>query len=146
MANRPPLTYTFYIAAIPEKVWEGFTSQESNRVIFTGAELQADFKPGGQIAWMGPGKDGKIIPYVHGEILRCEPPRVLQYTFATTQSERHSRVTLELTPETEATKVVVTQDEWADDDANYNFCADGWPRILSRLKTLIETGKTFKPH
>jgi hypothetical protein len=24
--------------------------------------------------------------------------------------------------------------------------ADGWPRILSRLKTLLETGKTFKPH
>ena len=27
-----------------------------------------------------------------------------------------------------------------------DFSADGWPRILSRLKTLIETGKTFKPH
>ena len=24
--------------------------------------------------------------------------------------------------------------------------ADGWPRILSRLKTLLETGKTFRPH
>ena len=95
---------------------------------------------------MGPGKDGKIIPYVHGEILRSEPPKVLQYTFATAQSERNSRATIELTPETEATKVVVTHDEWADDDANYDFCADGWPRILSRLKTLIETGKTFKPH
>jgi len=23
---------------------------------------------------------------------------------------------------------------------------DGWPRILSRLKTLLETGKTFRPH
>ncbi len=146
MANRPPLTYTFYIAAAPEKVWEGFTSKESNRVIFMGAEFEADFEPGGTIAWMGPGKDGKIIPYVYGEILRSEPPKVLQYTFATAQSERHSRAKLELTPETEATKVVVTHDEWADDDANYDFCADGWPRILSRLKTLIETGKTFKPH
>src|ERR1022692_5245721 len=111
MANRAPLTYTFYIAATPEKVWEGFTSQESNRVIFMGAELQADFKPGGTIAWMGPGKDGKIIPYVHGEILRSEPPKVLQYTFATAQSERNSRATIELTPETEATKVVVRSEE-----------------------------------
>jgi hypothetical protein len=55
-------------------------------------------------------------------------------------------VTLELTPESEATKVTVTHDEWADDDPAYAACADGWPRILSRLKTLIETGKTFKPH
>jgi uncharacterized protein YndB with AHSA1/START domain len=146
MADRLPLTYTFYFAAAPEKVWEGFTSQESNRVIFMGAELHADFKPGGEIAWMGPGKDGKIIPYVHGKVLRADAPKVLQYTFATSQSERFSRATVELTPETEATKVVVTHDEWAEDDPNYDFCADGWPRILSRLKTLIEMGKTFKPH
>ena len=53
---------------------------------------------------------------------------------------------VELTPETEATKVPVTHDEWSEDDKAYKDCADGWPRILSRLKTLIETGKTFKPH
>ena len=49
-------------------------------------------------------------------------------------------------PESEAVKVSVTHDEWAEDDTGYAFCADGWPRILSRLKTLLETGKTFKPH
>jgi hypothetical protein len=42
--------------------------------------------------------------------------------------------------------VTVTHDEWAEDDPGRTFCSDGWPRILSRLKTLIETGKTFKPH
>ena len=47
MAHQAPLKYVFYIAATPEKVWEGFVSQESNRIIFSGAELQADFKPGG---------------------------------------------------------------------------------------------------
>lgn len=147
MANRAPLGYTFYFGAPPEKVWEGFTSVESNRTIFQGAELKADFRPGGEIAWMGPDKDGKIVAYVHGKVLRCEPPRVLQYTFAMMgHPDKYSRATVELTPETEATKVVVTHDEWADDDTNYAACADGWPRILSRLKTLIETGKTFKPH
>jgi uncharacterized protein YndB with AHSA1/START domain len=58
MAHQAPLNYVFYIAATPEKVWEGFVSQESNRIIFSGAELQADFKPGGSIAWVGPGPDG----------------------------------------------------------------------------------------
>ena len=43
MAHQPPLKYVFYIAATPEKVWEGFVSQETNRIIFAGAELQADF-------------------------------------------------------------------------------------------------------
>lgn len=53
---------------------------------------------------------------------------------------------LELTPETEAVKVVVTNDEFGDDDPAYTQNEDGWPRILSRLKTLLETGKTFRPH
>ena len=51
----------------------------------------------------------------------------------------------ELVPESEA-KVSVIHDQWAEDDTAYTSSADGWPRILSRLKTLIETGKTFKPH
>jgi hypothetical protein len=41
MAHQTPLKYVFYIAATPEKVWEGFVSRESNRIIFSGAELQA---------------------------------------------------------------------------------------------------------
>jgi hypothetical protein len=55
-------------------------------------------------------------------------------------------VTIALTQESEAVKVVVTNDGWADDDPAYLQNADGWPRILSRLKTLLETGKTFRPH
>ena len=43
MAHQTPLKYIFYIAETPEKVWEGFVSRESNRIIFSGAELQADF-------------------------------------------------------------------------------------------------------
>lgn len=86
------------------------------------------------------------MTYVQGEILRCEPHKVLQYTFRSGQSKVPSRVTIELMPETEATKVAVTHDGWATDDPSYSGCAAGWPRILSRLKTLIETGKTFKPH
>ncbi len=146
MADQAPLKYVFYIAAPPEKVWEGFVSAESNRIIFSGAEFQADLKPGGEMAWVGLGPDGKPMSYVHGKILRLEPPRVFQYTFATGQNNRTSRVTIELVPETEATQVTVTHDGWAEDDTTYNASADGWPRILSRLKTLLETGKTFKPH
>jgi uncharacterized protein YndB with AHSA1/START domain len=146
MAEQPPQNYTFYFAATPEKVWEGFVSPESNRIIFAGAEFEADLKPGGSLAWVGPGPDGKPMAYVQGNVLESNPPKLLQYTFAMGQNGKSSRVTLELTPESEATKVTVVHDEWAADDPTYASCADGWPRILSRLKTLIETGKTFKPH
>ena len=146
MADQTPLKYVMYIAATPEKVWEGFVSKETNRILFMGAELEAEWKAGGAMAWVGPGPDGKPTKYVHGEVLQVDPPKKLQYTFAMGQSETRSRVTLELVPETEATKVTVIHDGWAEDDSAYAATADGWPRILSRLKTLIETGKTFKPH
>jgi len=145
MGQKAPLNYVYYIAATPEKVWEGFVSAESNRIIFS-AEFQADLKPGGVMALVGPGPDGKPMTYVHGKVIRVDPPKSLQYTFAMGQNDKASRVTLELAKETEATKVTVTHDEWAEGDSTYASCADGWPRILSRLKTLIETGKTFKPH
>jgi uncharacterized protein YndB with AHSA1/START domain len=146
MPNREPLNYVFYFAASPERVWEGFVSAESNRVIFMGAELKTELKPGGSIEWVGPGPDGKPVAYVHGKVLQVEAPRLLQYTFAMGPNQKMSRATIQLVPESEATQVTVTHDEWADDDPTYTACADGWPRILSRLKTLIETGKTFKPH
>jgi uncharacterized protein YndB with AHSA1/START domain len=117
MAHQAPLKYIFYIAATPEKVWEGFVSRESNRIIFSGAELQGDFKFSGSLAWVGAGPDGKPMTYVRGKVLRFEQKSL----------------------------VTVTHDEWAEDDPTYVACADGWPRILSRLKTLLETGKTFKP-
>ena len=146
MADQTPLHFVSYFAAPPDKVWEGFVSPESNRIIFGGAELEVDLKPGGSMNWVGAGADGKRSTYVRGEVLQSEPPKLLQYTFALGSSSRISRVTIELVPETEATRVSVTHDQWAEDDSSYASCADGWPRILSRLKTLIETGKTFKPH
>jgi uncharacterized protein YndB with AHSA1/START domain len=146
VAQQTPLHFVFYFAAPPGKVWEGLVSPESNRIIFMGAELEVDLKPGGPMNWVGIGADGKRTVYVRGEVLQSMPPKLLQYTFAIGSSDKVSRVTIELVPESEATRVSVKHDQWAEDDIAYASSADGWPRILSRLKTLIETGKTFKPH
>jgi len=144
--SKPPLVFTFYIAAPIEKVWDGFVSKEANRTIFMGAEFDIDLRPGGAMTWSGPGKDGKPTRYVTGEVVRADAPSRLEYTFGMGDGTVKSRVVIALTPETEAVKVVVTNDQFADDDAAYQQNADGWPRILSRLKTLLETGKTFRPH
>jgi hypothetical protein len=53
--------------------------------------------------------------------------------------------TIKLVPETEATKVTVTHDQWPEDDPTYVSCCDGWPRILSRLKTLLRLGTHSSP-
>jgi uncharacterized protein YndB with AHSA1/START domain len=144
--TNPPLIFTFYIAAPIEKVWGGFVSKEANQERFMGADFEVELRPGGSMAWSGPGKDGKPIRYVTGRVLRVDAPRLLEYEFGTGMGEKMSHVQLELTRETEATKVTVVNDRWTEDDPAYSQNADGWPRILSRLKTLLETGKTFRPH
>lgn len=111
-----------------------------------GAELEVDLWPGGTMTWSGLGKDGKPMRYVTGEVVRAEAPKLLEYKFGMGDGAVMSRVAVELTPESEAVKVVLTNDEWQGDDPAYAQNADGWPRILSRLKTLLETGKTFKTH
>ena len=62
--TKPPLLFTFYIAAPIEKVWDGFVSKEANRTIFMGADFEIDLRTGGAVAWSGPGKDGQPTRYV----------------------------------------------------------------------------------
>ena len=38
---KAPLSFTFYIAAPIEKVWNGFVSKEANQTIFMGADFDA---------------------------------------------------------------------------------------------------------
>ncbi|PYV61236.1 MAG: hypothetical protein DMG95_12665, partial [Acidobacteria bacterium] len=76
---KAPLSFTYYIAAPVEKVWNGFVSKEANQIIFMGAEFEADLRPGGAMTWSGPGKDGKPMRYVTGEVLRAEPPKLFEY-------------------------------------------------------------------
>ena len=111
-----------------------------------GADFDVDLKPGGAMEWSGPGKDGKPMRYVTGRVIQADPPKLLEYEFGMGMGETMSHVRIDLAPESEAVKVVVTNDGWQEDDPAYAQNADGWPRILSRLKTLLETGKTFRPH
>src|SRR5436305_7807043 len=125
---RTPLIFTLYIAAPLEKVWDGFVSKEANKTIFLGADFEVDLRPGGAMAWSGPGKDGKPMRYVTGEVLRADPPKLFEYKFGMGDGAVMSRVKLELTPETEAVKVVVTNDGWQDDDPAYAQNAAGCAR------------------
>ena len=79
--------------------------------------------------------------------MRFEPPKVFQYSFAMGANDKESRVTLELVPETEATQVTVTHDEWAEDDSTYAACADGWPRhSFPAEERCLRPGRRVKPH
>lgn len=95
---------------------------------------------------VGTGQRRQADAVRYGRVLKVEAPALLEYDFGMGMGESRSHVKVELTQESEAVKVVVTNDGWAETDPAYAQNADGWPRLLSRLKTLLETGKTFRPH
>ena len=98
------------------------------------------------MTWSGPGKDGKPMRYVTGEVLRAEPPKLFEYKFGMGDGAVMSRVKVELTPETEAVKVAVTNDRGRTMTRRMLRMRMDGREVLSRLKTLPETGKTFRPH
>jgi len=62
VSEHAPLRFVFYFAAPPDKVWEGFVSPESKRVIFMGAELETNLKPGGPMNWIGSDPMANALP------------------------------------------------------------------------------------
>jgi uncharacterized protein YndB with AHSA1/START domain len=61
-----------------------------------GADFGVDLKPGGAMTWSGPGKDGKPMRYVTGEVLRVEAPRLFEYRFGMGDGAVMSKVKVEL--------------------------------------------------
>jgi len=69
-------------------------------------------------------------------------------TFEHEYSERHgggpedrSRVTWEIEPKGEVCKLTLIHDGWHGESKSYQSAGEGWPMILSGLKTLLETGQ-----
>src|ERR1700743_3232154 len=81
------------------------------------------------------------------------PPRHhLVFPRGSRQSPKTSRVTFEIEPAARAdfhelvaasTRLTVTHDELDSDSQMLKSISNGWPIVLSGLKTLLETGKTL---
>lgn len=75
-----------------------------------------------------------------GEVLQCDPPRLLSYTFHSPgkEEEQPSRVVFELEPNGSTVKLTLTHDEL--DEKSFTIISRGWSAILSSLKSLLKTG------
>jgi hypothetical protein len=54
---------------------------------------------------------------------------------------KHSHVTFEIEPLASAVRLVVTHDRLEADPDMASPISRGWPRVLSNLKSLMETGR-----
>jgi uncharacterized protein YndB with AHSA1/START domain len=57
------------------------------------------------------------------------------------KAEGPSRCTIELEPEYQSVKLTITHEIDPPDSPFIMAVSDGWPRILSNLKSLLETGE-----
>jgi uncharacterized protein YndB with AHSA1/START domain len=57
------------------------------------------------------------------------------------RAEGPSRCTIELVPVDESVKLTITHEIERPDSKLIMAVSDGWPRILSNLKSLLESGK-----
>lgn len=138
--------YVTYIKTSAERLWFALTSQEFTQQYWLGAHCEADWKVGG--AWKLVFADGRVADA--GEVVDFEPPKRLGIRWRNEfmpdlKAEGWSLCTMEIEPAGEATKLTVTH---AMDREGSNFIgavSGGWPKILSNLKSLLETGSVVLP-
>jgi uncharacterized protein YndB with AHSA1/START domain len=142
---KPAIVYTIYIASTPEKVWQALTTAESRQYFF-GNAVEVDLKVGGAYIVRTP--DGAL--HISGEVIECEPFRRLTVTFnvnwpALIEKLGPTLVTYEIEQAGEAVKLTLlqSQDRPLSDDI-LSGGRQGWPAILSSLKSVLETGIPLK--
>src|ERR671910_2699517 len=134
--------FEIYIKTTPERLWEAITDPKMRAKYSFGVETNSDYTPGSSYESSVPG----VVDIAAGENLEVDPPRRLVQTFNALWSDEvraagTSRVTWEITPVGDSCQLNVIHDQLPA-DANPELYG-GWPRVLSGLKTLLETGESL---
>ena len=143
MAKSLAYSYDIFIGAPVGKVWNGLVDGEMTRHYVYGTRLETKLERGAPYAYLGDG-DFRVVD---GEILDVEPEKRLAMTWRAHWDEkvtkdRASRVTYELSAAGPATtRLHVVHDDFDGETATYTGSVEGWPLMLSSLKSLLETGK-----
>jgi hypothetical protein len=118
--------FEIYIKTAQERLWEAIADSEMRLRVL-----------------LPPGYDGDI-PEATGERVEVDPPQRLVERMVAEWSEEvkregPSRVTWEIAAVGSSCQLKVTHDELREDASDELY--DGWPMILSAMKTLLETGE-----
>jgi uncharacterized protein YndB with AHSA1/START domain len=134
--------YVTYIRTTPEKLWAALTTPEFMRQYWFGMNIETSWKVGAP--WKLAFPDGRLADA--GEVLEFEPPRriVLKWKHELRPeltAEGYARCVMELEPVNGAVKLTISHAIDRADSKLIEAVSGGWPRILSNLKSLLETGE-----
>lgn len=140
-ADRSKFVYAIYIRTTPAKLWEALTDPQFVRQYWFSTTVECAWKKGSPWKLIRP--DGS--PSDSGEILEIDPPRRMVIRW---QNEWHpelkaegwSRCTIELEPVDDAVKLTIVHEIDRPGSRFIDAVSGGWPRLLSNLKSLLETG------
>jgi uncharacterized protein YndB with AHSA1/START domain len=132
--------YVTHIASTPQKVWDALLQGELTRQ-YWGHENVSDWRPGSK--WQHVADDGKRTVKLVGEVLESVANRRLVMTWgepvAAVDKAKHSRVAIGIETVGDMVRLTVTHDQLTPE--MQRKISNGWPRVLSSLKSFLETGR-----
>jgi len=139
--SKTKFVYVTYIRTTPEKVFEALTKGEVTRQYWL-YENQSDWKAGSP--WQHVDKATGHVRLV-GEVVESAPPRRLAITWAFpadgANRKKHTRVAFDIERVEDMVRLTVTHDDLEPGSEMERGITEGWPRVLSSLKTFLETGR-----
>ena len=152
--KKPDYVYVTYIATTPQKLWQALVDTDVMREWWVDPQAGcarvnvSDWKPGSR--WEHRRVDAAGTVDIIGKVVESSPPRRLVFTWArphdAEEESKHSRVAFDIEPYGDGLiRLTVTHDELERDPEMLAGISGGWPKVLSNLKTLLETGRAL-PH
>jgi uncharacterized protein YndB with AHSA1/START domain len=137
--------YVIYIRTTPEKLWQALIEPDFTRQFWAETWQESEWKPGASWRIMIP--DGRVADT--GEILEFDPHRRIVLTWRNEfkpelRAEGHSRLTYELEQQKDSVKLTVLHEIDKTGSKFIQAVSQGWPPILSSLKSLLETGEALE--
>jgi uncharacterized protein YndB with AHSA1/START domain len=138
---RSTYVYVTYIRTTPEKLWSALTDAEFIKQYWFGMHCESEWTAGS--SWKMVSGDGEIFDA--GEIVEADPPRRLVILWQNQRrpelkAEGQSRCTMELEQSGTAVKLSITHTIDCEPSKFIEAVSGGWPKVISNLKSLLETG------
>jgi uncharacterized protein YndB with AHSA1/START domain len=136
--------YVIYIRTTQLKLWDALRKPEFTRRYWVNTWQDCDWKKGSSWKLMIP--DGRVGDA--GEVLEIDPPKKLVLSWRNEfipdmREEGFTRATFELETMGDTVKLTLTHESDKPQSKVIDGVSNGWPSILSSLKSLLETGESL---
>ena len=134
--------YVTYISTTPEKLWDALIDPGITAKYWQHVNL-SDWKPGSK--WEHRSADKERALHLVGKVIEFSPPKhlILAWAFPADEAhdEKHSRAAIDIEPYRDIVRLTITHDHLEFDSDMLEGITAGWPKVISSLKTLLETGQ-----